>query len=61
MYLQVQCQPKKESFPNQMIWERNRAEFTFVEHRDLNIESEINSISLDFFKAGVIIEDVIMT
>ena len=38
-----------------------RAEFTFVEHRDLNIESEINSISLDFFKAGVIIEDVIMT
>ena len=52
---------RKESFPNRMIWRLNRAEFTFVEHRDLNIESEINSVSLDFIWSGCYKYDVMMT
>lgn len=47
MYLQVQVQFQPKKVP-EMIQGQNRAEFTFVEHRDLNIESEINSVSLDF-------------
>ena len=48
MYLQVQCQPSSLSQIKLGTGIFGRAEFTFVEHRDLNIESEINSVSLDF-------------